>query len=243
MMKQILECCLVGLLLLASPVVFAQATDSHTHTNKTPVDRADLVRQLVALPCGISTTDSKGSVLQKIKTYLASYQPNATFPEDRYALAAVRQALAGALRGGYGIGAVLVDGQGRILHGAYNAQRQTGRSDLHAEMNLLTEFESLPQFKKYRSKGNFTGGGNTIYTEQLKLYTSAEPCPMCFVRVAIAGVDTRYVTTGPDDGMNARAQCLPPFWYELSQKHKVEAATNAPVLQQLAHCLFYSFLL
>jgi len=230
------------LFLLVIPAL-AQPADSLNQANKTPTDRADLIRQLVALPCGIQPTDTKATVLQKIKAYVATYKPNPAFTEDRFSLAAVQQALTGALRGGYGIGAVLVDGQGRILHGAYNAQLQTGRSDLHAEMNLLTEFESLPQFRKYRAKGNFTGGGNTIYTEQLKLYTSAEPCPMCFVRVAIAGVDTRYVTTGPDDGMNARAQCLPPFWYQLSQKHKVQAATNAPVLQQLAHCLFYSFLL
>jgi hypothetical protein len=66
---------------------------------------------------------------------------------------------------------------------------------------------------------------------------------MCFIRVAIAGVDTRYVTTGPDDGMNERASCLPPFWYQLSQKHPVEAAQTSPVLRQIAHCLFYSFLL
>ena len=66
---------------------------------------------------------------------------------------------------------------------------------------------------------------------------------MCFIRAAISGVDTRYASTGPDDGMNARAACLPPFWYELSQKHKIITANNAPVLQQLAHCLFYSFML
>lgn len=228
---------------LVWPTAFAQPVDSLRQANKTPVDRADLMRQLAALPCGVRLADSKAVVLRKLKSFTDTYRLDPTFAEDRYALAAVQQALRGVLTGGYGIGAVLVDTKGRILHGAHNVQLQTGRSDLHAEMNLLTEFESLPQFGKYRTKGNFTGDGNTVYTEQLKLYTSAEPCPMCFVRVAIVGVDTRYVTTGPDDGMNARAQCLPPFWYQLSQKHKVEAAANSPVLQQLAHCLFYSFML
>lgn len=211
--------------------------------NVTPANRQVLMAQLATLPCGIQLADSKAVVLNKIKTYLTNYKPDPTKSEDVFAKAAVEQALRGVRTGGYGIGAVLVDGKGRILHGAHNAQLQQGRSDLHAEMNLLTEFERLPQFKKYRSKGNFTGGGTTIYTEQLRLYTSAEPCPMCFIRVAIAGVDTRYVSTGPDDGMNARAACLPPFWFELSQKHKIVAAQNAPVLQQLAHCLFYSFML
>lgn len=237
---------LYALLLLAQCglAVYAQpSVDSLNQANATPADRASLMRQLEALPCGIKAADSKEEILQKLKTYLDQYPPNPSFAEDRFSKAAVEQALISVMTGGYGIGAVLVDSKGKILHAAYNQQLQTGRSDLHGEMALLTEFESLPQFRKYQSKGNFTGGGSTIYTEQLTLYTSAEPCPMCFIRVAIAGVDTRYVTTGPDDGMNARAQCLPPFWYQLSQKHRVEAAQTAPVLRQIAHCLFYSFLL
>ncbi len=217
--------------------------DSTRIENATPANRAALMQELIALPCGIAATDAKADVLRKLKIYLAQYPLNNDYPDDQYAKAAVDWALKGALTGGYGIGAVLVDGKGKILHGAYNQQAQTNRSDLHGEMALLTEFETLPRFKKYRTKGNFTGGGNTIYTEQLWLYTSAEPCPMCFIRVSVAGVETRYVTTGPDDGMNARAQCLPPFWYQLSQKHKVEQAKTAPVLRQIAHCLFYSFML
>jgi tRNA(Arg) A34 adenosine deaminase TadA len=227
-------------LLFCALPAFAQTPDS---LNRTPANRAALMQQLAALPCGIQAADAKATVLQKLKTYLTAYKPDPTYPEDSYAKAAVVQALRSVLSGGYGIGAVLVDERGRVIHGAHNAQRQTGRSDLHAEMNLLTEFETMPRFRKYQTKGNFTGGGNTIYTEQLRLYTSAEPCPMCFTRVAIVGVDTRYITAGPDDGMNARAACLPPFWYQLSQKHPVAPARNAPVLQQLAHCLFYSFML
>ena len=235
---------LVLLLCLTSVETTGQTTtDSLTQNTVSPTNRAALVGKLQALPCGIQPADSKVIILRKLKAYLDHYQPSPAFPDDRFAKAAVQQALRGVITGGYGIGAVLVDSRGQILHGAYNQQLQTGRSDLHGEMALLTEFESLPKFRKYRSKGNFTGGGNTIYTEQLRLFTSAEPCPMCFIRVAIAGVDTRYVTTGPDDGMNARAACLPPFWYQLSQKHKVLAAQNSPVLQQIAHCLFFSFLL
>jgi tRNA(Arg) A34 adenosine deaminase TadA len=231
----------IALVFLAQFATWATPADSLD--NATPADRTSLMRQLVALPCSIQPTDDKQIILKKLQTYLKAYQPDAAYPEDRFSKAAVEQALAGALDGGYGIGAVLVDGAGKILHGAYNVQKQTNRSDLHAEMNLLTDFETLPAFKKYMTNGNFTGGGNTIYTEQLTLYTSAEPCPMCFIRVSVAGVETRYVTTGPDDGMKQRAACLPPFWYQLSQKHSVEQAQTAPVLRQIAHCLFYSFLL
>lgn len=228
---------------VSKPIASEAREDTGRIENATPADRAALMQELVALPCGIQSTDTRNTILTKLKAYLDRYQPDPAFPEDRFAKVAVDWALKGVLSGGYGIGAVLVDSKGQILHGAYNRQLQQGRSDLHGEMALLTDFESMPQFKKYQSKGNFTGGGTTIYTEQLRLYTSAEPCPMCFIRVAIAGVDTRYVTTGPDDGMNIRASCLPPFWYQLSQKHKVEQAQTAPVLRQIAHCLFYSFML
>jgi hypothetical protein len=96
----------VCLFLLAIPA-FGQTADSLNHVNKTPADRADLMRQLMATPCGIRVTDSKAVVLQKINAYVAHYQPNPAYAEDRFSLAAVRQALTGALRGGYGIGAVL----------------------------------------------------------------------------------------------------------------------------------------
>lgn len=230
------------LLLLIQTSTFAQTATNRVE-NATPASRASLLTELIALPCGITATDSKPKILQKIKRYLTAYQPQANYPEDRFAKAAVDYALKGVLSGGYGIGAVLVNAKGQVIHGAYNRQLQQGRSDLHGEMALLTDFEVLPQFRKYQSKGNFTGGGTTIYTEQLRLYTSAEPCPMCFIRLAIAGVDTHYVTTGPDDGMNARASCLPPLWYQLSQKHPIVQARTAPVLRKLAHCLFYSFML
>ena len=229
--------------LVALPAFSQTLPDSLRQFSESPADRDALMQKLQRLPCAIGPADSKAVIFSKLKSFLDGYTPSADFTEDRYAKAAVEQALKSCMSGGYGIGAVLVDSKGHILHGAYNQQLQTGRSDLHGEMALLTEFESLPQFKKYRSKASFTGGGTTIYTEQLKLYTSAEPCPMCFIRVSIAGVDTRYITTGPDDGMNACAACLPPFWYQLSQKHTVEAAQNAPVLRQIAHCLFFSFLL
>jgi tRNA(Arg) A34 adenosine deaminase TadA len=231
------------LLFCLSAALTARAQSPDSAWFASPTDRPALMQKLAMLPCGVTPTDSKSAVLQKLDTYLTRYQPDPAQAEDRFSLEAVRWALRGVQSGGYGIGAVLVDEKGNILHGAHNQQKQTGRSDLHGEMALLTEFESLPQFDRYRTKAGFTGGRNTIYTEQLRLYTSAEPCPMCFIRVAIAGVDTRYVSVGPDDGMNPRAACLPPFWYQLSQKHKVMPAQNAPVLRRIAHVLFFSYLL
>lgn len=45
------------------------------------------------------------------------------------------------MQGGYGIGSVLVDTDGKVIASAHNSQIQKYRSDLHTEMTLLTNFE------------------------------------------------------------------------------------------------------
>lgn len=208
-----------------------------------PADRAALLEKLIALPCGIEATDSKSQILDKIASYLDNYQPNAAYSDDEAARASVRWALKGVQEGGYGIGAVIAHQHEGLLHGAYNAQLQRGRSDLHGEMNLLNQFEDDPAYGKYLNKRAFTGGEGTFYDPELFVVSSAEPCPMCFVRLSISGVATKYVTPGPDDGMTARVDCLPPFWAELAKQNTFERADASPVLQKLAHVLFFSYLL
>ena len=213
-------------------------TDSE---NFTP-DRPALMKKLVALPCNIQESDSKALILSKIEQFLVAYQPDPAYPDDALSKESVLWALRGVQSGGYGIGAVIADRGEGLLHGAHNAQIQQNRSDLHAEMTLLTEFESKKKFRKYLKSWAFTGGDD-VYASSLTVYSSAEPCPMCFVRLSIAGVKTKYVATGPDDGMASRVDCLPPFWAELGKRHPVEKAQSAPVLQRIAHVLFFSYLL
>lgn len=198
-------------------------------------DRATLVKKLVSLPCGILATDDVKTILAKIEQFLAHYQPDPAYPDDKYAKESVRQALISVKKGGYGIGAVIVDQQGNILHGAHNAQLTEFRSDLHAEMTLLNDFEEQKKFKQYRHK--------YIYKPGLMVYSSAEPCPMCFIRLATVGVDTKFATPGPDDGMVSRVDCLPPAWRDMAKQHQFGQGKNSPVMQQLAHVLFYSYLL
>ncbi len=198
-------------------------------------DRATLINKLVSLPCGILATDDVKTILSKIEQFLDNYQPNPAYPDDKYAKESVRQALISVQKGGYGIGAVIVDQQGNILHGAHNSQLTEFRSDLHAEMTLLNDFEEQKKFKQHRHK--------YIYKPGLMVYSSAEPCPMCFIRLATVGVDTKFATPGPDDGMVSRVDCLPPAWRDMAKQHQFNQGNNAPILQQLAHVLFYSYLL
>lgn len=197
-------------------------------------DKADLIRKLVDLPCGIKSEDPLGVILQKLDTYLDNFQLSPEFADDIYALEANRQALKSVMQGGYGIGSVLIDQNGRIIAAAHNSQIQEHRSDLHAEMTLLTKFEESHKSKKYMNM--------YVYKPGLIVFSSAEPCPMCFIRINTAGADTKYCTPGPDDGMASRTDFLPPAWKEMAEKRKVSLGDCSPVMQKISHLLFYSYL-
>lgn len=200
-----------------------------THT------RDELVKKLVELPCGISPDDPIKVMLQKLNHFIVSFQPSAEYSDDVYAKEANLQALESVMQGGYGIGSVLVDANGKIIAEAHNSQIQKHRSDLHAEMTLMTSFEDSRKAKQYMNL--------YVYKPGLTVFSSAEPCPMCFIRISTAGADTKYCTPGPEDGMASRTDFLPPSWKEMALKQKVELGDCSPVMQKISHLLFYSFLL
>jgi cytosine deaminase len=200
-----------------------------THT------RDELITKLVDLPCGISANDPEKIILQKIHTYLVNFKPASGYSDDEYAREANIQALISVEQGGYGIGSILINKEGKIIAAAHNNQIQKCRSDLHAEMTLMTNFEESRKAKKYMNL--------YIYKPGLTVFSSAEPCPMCFIRISTAGADTKYCTPGPEDGMASRTDFLPPSWKEMALKNKVELGDCSPVMQKISHLLFYSFLL
>lgn len=220
-------------LLIISGQIQSQAIDS---TYFTPIDKEHLIKQFMSLPCQINVKDPVKVIIQKLEKYLNNYKLGSRFPHDRYAKAANLQALKSVKLGGYGIGAIIFENKsGKILHASYNKQLQLNRSDLHGEMAVITEFESMPKYNKYRKKYTFKDG--------ITLFTTAEPCPMCFIRIATAGVETFFCTSGPDDGMKERADCLPAYWRDLAAKHKTEKANSSPTMQMISHLLFYSYML
>jgi tRNA(Arg) A34 adenosine deaminase TadA len=200
-----------------------------THT------REELILKLVDLPCGIKAEDPEKVILQKLLTYLTAFQPSAEYSDDIYAKEANLQALKSVIQGGYGIGSVLINQEGKIIAAAHNSQMQKHRSDLHAEMTLLTDFEESRLAKKYVNI--------YVYKPGLIVFSSAEPCPMCYIRINTTGADTKYCTPGPDDGMASRTDFLPPAWKEMALKRKVSLGNCSPVMQKMSHLLFYSFLL
>jgi cytosine deaminase len=200
-----------------------------THTKE------ELITKLVDLPCGINKNDPEKVILQKIHTFLINFQPASEYSDDEYAREANIQALISVEQGGYGIGSILINKEGKIIAAAHNSQIQKNRSDLHAEMTLMTNFEESRKAKKYMNL--------YVYKPGLTVFSSAEPCPMCFIRISTAGADTKYCTPGPEDGMASRTDFLPPSWKEMALKNKVELGDCSPVMQKISHLLFYSFLL
>jgi tRNA(Arg) A34 adenosine deaminase TadA len=198
-------------------------------------DKAEYLQKLADLPCGIKITDPNNIILDKLWNFLVTYSPQPKYSDDNYARESNLQALISVKEGGYGIGAILIDQNGKIISKAHNSQIQKHRSDLHGEMTLLTNFEESRASRKYMNL--------YLYNPGLTVFSSAEPCPMCFIRLTSAGVDTRYCTPGPEDGMVTRVNCLPPSWRALAAKHKFEKGKCSPIMQKLAHLLFYSFLL
>jgi tRNA(Arg) A34 adenosine deaminase TadA len=197
--------------------------------------RSELMQKLADLPLGIKIDDQIPAIIQKVERFLISYQPQKQYPDDLFAREAVLQALIGFKKGGYGIGAVLVDSKGNIIFKSYNSQIQKHRSDLHAEMTLLTDFEESPKAKQYLNV--------YIYRPGLTVFSSAEPCPMCLIRLASAEVNTKYCCPGPDDGMASRINYLPPNWRDLSLRYPCVKDQSSPVLQKIAHLMFFSYLL
>lgn len=195
----------------------------------------ELRNKFAALPCGISVKDSMNIVMDKLENFLKNYVPDPKYSDEKYAIASCLEALRGIKEGGYGIGAVLIDDKGNIISGGHNEQIQLNRSDLHGEMALLTNFEQSDTAKKYMN-------GYT-YKKGMWLFSSLEPCPMCFIRLATAELNTKYLSPDPDGGMVTKANCLPSSWKDLASKHTFERGNNSPLMQKLGHLLsFYTFL-
>ncbi len=198
--------------------------------------KEELLKKVFDMPYGVKMDDPVKVIIEKMMTFIVNYQPQLQlYPDDYYARESNLQAAISVKEGGYGIGAILIDASGKIIARNHNQQIQRNRSDLHGEMALLTDFEESKTAKKLMNV--------YVYKPGLTVFSSAEPCPMCFIRLATVGVNTKYCTSGPDDGMVTRISCLPPSWSEMAYKYKYEKAKSSPMMQKTAHLLFYSYLL
>jgi cytosine deaminase len=158
--------------------------------------------------------------------FLDGYSFDGEQADDPFAWLTCTLALAAVATDNYGVGAILVDGAGRVVGQGHNQMFVPHfRSDRHAEMAVLEAWE------EGRPQRPWPGG--------LTLYTSVEPCPMCLVRLSTADV-RRVLYVAPDlaGGMAHCLSDLPPAWQERAQAKTFAPARCGPGLADCATQIF-----
>ncbi len=167
--------------------------------------------------------------IARLTDAVAGYRPDTeTHSDDAFGLETLREALSAVASGNYGVGAIVVDGNGKILVRGHNRVHGDGfHSEAHAEMVVVSEYE-----RRYPGAGGLS---------DCTIYTSLEPCPMCLGRLKLCGVGAvRYLADDPDGGMVHRMQHLPPVWRVLNPEQRFERANVSPGLSELAWKIFQS---
>ena len=147
-------------------------------------------------------------------------------PHDKSMVVALREAVMAAKEGNFGIGAVLVDDDGQVVLSGHNKVFYPYfRSDLHAEMDVMTRYEE-----------NHTGN---IDMKRMTLFSTLEPCPMCFTRLINSGIKkVCYAVDDPTGGMVKRAKHMPPAFIELYKGRDYRLANCSRQVKELALQLF-----
>ena len=193
---------------------------------------------LILLAAAASAVEDPWPSLDQVEARINAFTPNPGYPDDPYALITLKEGLA-SLRAnaGGGIGAILVDEKtGKVIEKGRNRQFSPYfRSDMHAEMDLLTRYED-----RMKKKGGWKSDVDPRKNDGLVLYSSMEPCPMCLIRIINSGIKKMYyVGSDPEGGMVHRMEDLPPFWYGLTRDREYVPARCSPELRKLAGELFH----
>ena len=129
------------------------------------------------------------------------------------------QALASVSSGNFGIGALILDRNGFLWTQGHNEVMQPYfRSDAHAEMVVLSRFEA--EYPDLKLPG-------------LMLYTSLEPCPMCYTRLLISSIEeVVFVANDGPGGMVSRKEQMPPYWRSMENNCRFRKAQVKAELEQ-----------
>jgi len=127
----------------------------------------------------------------------------------------------------YGIGALIVDDEFHIVARGHNEVcGPPFRSDAHAEMVVLDDFE--------RNHPNRRKDG-------LTLYTSLEPCPMCYTRILISGIaNVLYVADDDSGGMARRGHLMPTYWRDMENRCRFAQAQARSALRDISRDILLS---
>lgn len=168
------------------------------------------------------------ALLDELERRVDCFNPDPQYRDDQFALVALKEAIAAAREGNYGIGACLARADGEIVQRGQNRVFMPYfRSDLHAEMDVLTRYE-----EQVRAQGSEVEG--------LVLYTSVEPCPMCLARIITSGVQkVYYLAPDLNSGMVHKLKDLPPIWLKIAEGREYAPAQCSPELKEIASEIFH----
>ena len=159
--------------------------------------------------------------LRELETAVGEYAPRPAYRHDAFVKVAVEESLAAFREGNYAVGACLVKDGEVVVRGHNRVYYPYFRSDLHGEMDVMTQFED-----EYRNAPN---------VDQYELFTSLEPCAMCTIRLITAGVGkVFYASLDEESGMMATMDRLTPVWVEMAQRQEFGMADCSPDLQYWA---------
>jgi len=165
--------------------------------------------------------------LRELEKKIYSFRPDPGFPDDSFGWITVKEALAAARQGNYGVGACLIGPNGRIIQRGHNHMvHPYSRTDQHAEMNVLTRYETHVKTPAPRMR-------------DFILYSSLEPCPMCLTRIIYTGVKkVYYLAEDPTGGMVRHMKKLPIVFRQFAKGRIYRTARCSPVLRGLARETF-----
>ena len=164
--------------------------------------------------------------LKELEGKIVNYVP--AKKHDFFAVEVIKEAIIAAQNGNFGVGAILVNNDtNEIMYRGQNKVFSESRSDLHAEMDLLNNFEIQNKTKSRELLKKFT------------LYTSLESCPMCLCRIITAGLaEVYHVADDSGGGMVHLYNQLPPVWQEISKDRTFKRAECSDDLSAIAEQVF-----
>jgi tRNA(adenine34) deaminase len=162
--------------------------------------------------------------LAELQRMVAAARPASEYPHDPYILTTLEEAVRALEEGNLGVGSILVDGRGQIVERGHNRMFEPYfRSDLHAEMQVMTTFEDRAR--------------EVVSLKDYTLFSSFIPCPMCLARLIHAGVGQVYHAAA-DVPAPSRLDSLPPFWQTLARGQVFGPANCSPALSDMAYQAF-----
>ena len=164
--------------------------------------------------------------IDELTREVITFIPDPNSPHDKYIIITLIEALKAVKEDNFGVGAVLIHEDGEIIERGHNRVfKPYFRSDQHAEMHVMTKFEN-----RYK---------DITQIEKFILFSSMEPCPMCFARLLISGIKrVYYATSNETGGMVHKLKDMTSTCELYAQGKNFSLAKCSPRLQEMSMKIF-----